>query len=116
MKTLLIALFFIASFCNNSARAQLKMTVGQAGINPGTSLYFIAQKEKLFAKHGVEVNIVATTTTAAVQGMLGGSLHLTLGAGPGVYSRNIRRVAPVCSDLFLGERFSLLHRGAQGNR
>src|SRR5687768_9098883 len=34
---------------------------------------------------------------------------------PGVYSRNIGRVAPVCSDLFLGERFSLLHRGAQGN-
>ena len=44
MKTLLIALgFLVASLCHNSARAQLKMTVGQAGINPGTSLYFIAQ-------------------------------------------------------------------------
>ena len=95
MKILLIALgFFIASFCNNSARAQLKMTVGQAGINPGTSLYFIAQKENLFAKHGVEVNIVATTTTAAVQGMLGGSLHLTLGAGPAFVAATLEGAPP----------------------
>ena len=28
------------------------------------------------------MNIVATTTTAAVQAMLGGSIQLTLGAGP----------------------------------
>jgi len=58
------------------------MTVGQAGVNSGTSLYFIAQKENLFAKHGLEVKIVDTTTTAAVQAMLGGSMQLTLGAGP----------------------------------
>jgi hypothetical protein len=44
MKTLLIALIFVASFCNNSARAQLKKSAGQAGINPGTSLYFIAHQ------------------------------------------------------------------------
>src|SRR5207249_5176807 len=60
----------------------IKMTVSQAGVNPGTSLYFIAQKENLFAKHGLEVKIVDTTTTAAVQAMLGGSMQLTLGAGP----------------------------------
>src|SRR5439155_1958753 len=46
------------------------------------SLYFIAQKENLFAKHGLEVKIVDMTTTAAVQAMLGGSMQLTLGAGP----------------------------------
>jgi ABC-type nitrate/sulfonate/bicarbonate transport system substrate-binding protein len=95
MKTLLVAFgFFIASLCNNSAHAQLKMTVGQAGINPGTSLYFIAQKEKLFAKHGLEVNIIATTTTAAVQGMLGGSLHLTLGAGPAFVAATLEGSPP----------------------
>ena len=61
----------------------IKMTVGQAGVNPGTSLYFIAQRENLFAKHGVEVKIIDNTTTpAAVQAMLGGSMQLTLGAGP----------------------------------
>ena len=78
--SLMIALF---SFHFSDLRAQtIKMTVGQAGVNPGTSLYFIAQKENLFAKHGLEVKIVDTTTTAAVQAMLGGSMQLTLGAGP----------------------------------
>ncbi|HEX9274533.1 MAG TPA: hypothetical protein VGA01_20230, partial [Candidatus Binatia bacterium] len=30
-----------------------KMTVGQTGTNPGTALYFIAEKEHLFTKHGL---------------------------------------------------------------
>src|SRR5438094_10507044 len=77
--SLMIALF---SFLLSDLRAQtIKMTVGQAGVNPGTSLYFIAQKENLFAKHGLEVKIVDTTTNAAVQALLGGSMQLNLGAG-----------------------------------
>ncbi len=59
----------------------IKMTVGQAGVNPGTSLYFIAQKENLFAKHGLDVKIIETTTTSAVQAMVGGSMEVALGAG-----------------------------------
>jgi ABC-type nitrate/sulfonate/bicarbonate transport system substrate-binding protein len=43
----------VLSFFNSEAGAQVKMTVGQAGINPGTSLYFIAQKEKFFDKYGL---------------------------------------------------------------
>ena len=40
--SLMTALFF---FVFSDLRAQtIKMTVGQAGVNPGTSLYFIAQK------------------------------------------------------------------------
>jgi ABC-type nitrate/sulfonate/bicarbonate transport system substrate-binding protein len=84
----------LLSFFNSEAAAQVKMTVGQAGINPGTSLYFIAQKEKFFDKHGLEVQIVSTTTTAAVQGMLGGSLHLTLGAGPAFASATLEGAPP----------------------
>jgi NitT/TauT family transport system substrate-binding protein len=72
----------LCAFAGEGGAQPIKMTVAQAGVNPGTSLYFIAQKENLFTKHGLEVKIVDTTTTAAVQGMLGGSLHLTLGAGP----------------------------------
>jgi ABC-type nitrate/sulfonate/bicarbonate transport system substrate-binding protein len=73
----------LLSFLSKDVGAQsIKMTVAQAGVNPGTSLYFIAQKENLFAKHGLEVKIVDTTTPAAVQAMLGGSMSLTLGAGP----------------------------------
>src|ERR671918_683482 len=62
-----------------------KMTVGQTGTNPGTALYFIAQKEKLFAKHGLDVNIVKTNTTAAVQAMLGGSMQLSTGSGAAAF-------------------------------
>src|ERR687892_1351503 len=62
-----------------------KMTVGQTGINPGTGLYFIAQKENLFAKHGLNVNILKTNTTAAVQAMLGGSMQMSTGSGAAAF-------------------------------
>src|SRR3990167_4634510 len=55
-----------------AAAQNIKMTVGQAGINPGTSLFFIAEKEKLYAKHGLDVNVIRTSTPSAVQAMLGG--------------------------------------------
>lgn len=62
-----------------------KMTVGQTGINPGTSLYFLAEKENLFAKHGLNVNIVKTNTAAAVQAMLGGSMQMSTGSGAAAF-------------------------------
>jgi NitT/TauT family transport system substrate-binding protein len=61
------------------------MTVGQTGINPGTGLYFIAQKENLFAKHGLNVHILKTNTTAAVQAMLGGSMQMSTGSGAAAF-------------------------------
>jgi ABC-type nitrate/sulfonate/bicarbonate transport system substrate-binding protein len=88
-KLILSAALFTICFVLGEARAQIKMTVGQAGINPGTSLYFIAQKEGFFSKHGLDVKIIDTTTPAAVQGMLGGSVHLTLGAGPAFTSATL---------------------------
>ena len=86
---ILLALVLSSAVLYGAADAQIKMTVGQAGVNPGTSLYFIAQKEHLFAKHGLEVKIIDTTTPAAVQGMLGGSLNLSLGAGPAFLSATL---------------------------
>ncbi|HEY6367352.1 MAG TPA: ABC transporter substrate-binding protein [Candidatus Binatia bacterium] len=62
-----------------------KMTVGQTGINPGTGLYFIAEKENLFTKHGLNVNIVKTNTAAAVQAMLGGSMQMSTGSGAAAF-------------------------------
>jgi len=63
----------------------IKITVGQTGINPGTSLFFIAQKEKLYAKHGLDVNIIRTSTSAAVQAMLGGSMQISTGSGAAAF-------------------------------
>jgi NitT/TauT family transport system substrate-binding protein len=62
-----------------------KMTVGQTGINPGTSLYFIAEKENLFTKHGLNVNIVKTNTAAAVQAILGGTMQMSTGSGAAAF-------------------------------
>ena len=86
--TIVLAFAWLSILLSNAA-GQIKMTVGQAGINPGTSLYFIAQKEKLFAKHGLDVKVIDTTTPAAVQAMLGGSLQLSLGAGPAFLSATL---------------------------
>lgn len=84
----LCLIVFVASLlCAPSAgyAQALKMTVGQAGVNPGAGLYFIAQKEKLFAKHGLDVSIVNTSTSAAVQAMLGGSMQMATGAGAAAF-------------------------------
>ena len=81
---LLLAILLLSGPRDGSAESA-KMTVGQTGINPGTSLYFIAQKENLYAKHGLDVSIVNTSTAAAVQAMLGGTMHLSTGSGAAAF-------------------------------
>ena len=54
-------------FRADDARAQgIKMTVGQAGVNPGAGLFSIAVNQGLYKKHGLDVEIIKTNTTAAV--------------------------------------------------
>jgi ABC-type nitrate/sulfonate/bicarbonate transport system substrate-binding protein len=78
-----------------SSHAQAaKMTVGQTGTNPGTSLFFIAEKEKLFAKHGLDVNIIKSNTAAAVQAMLSGSMHMATGSGAAAFTTATIEGAP----------------------
>jgi ABC-type nitrate/sulfonate/bicarbonate transport system substrate-binding protein len=67
-------------------RAQgAKMTVGQAGVNPGAGLFTIAEKEGLYKKHGLDVSIVKTNTAAAVQAMLGNSMQMATGSGAAAF-------------------------------
>jgi ABC-type nitrate/sulfonate/bicarbonate transport system substrate-binding protein len=61
------------------------MTVGQTGINPGTSLFAIAVSQGLYKKHGLDVEIIKTNTTAAVQAMLAGKMHLSTGSGAAAF-------------------------------
>jgi len=84
LSSLFLAVLLLSWPSDGSAQSA-KMTVGQTGINPGTSLYFIAQKENLYAKYGLDVNIVNTSTNAAVQAMLGGSMHLSTGSGAAAF-------------------------------
>jgi NitT/TauT family transport system substrate-binding protein len=71
-----------------------KMTVGQTGTNPGTALFFIAEKENLFTKHGLNVNIIKSNTAAAVQAMLGGSMQMTTGSGAAAFTTATLEGAP----------------------
>ena len=108
---------FLFSFLSKNVGAQtIKMTVAQAGVNPGTSLYFIAQKENLFAKHGLEVKIVDTTTPAAVQAMLGGSMSLDPGGRPGLRYRDVGRRSCLRRGFLLDQRVSLCSGRSQGDR
>lgn len=78
--------FVFLVFLPTAVLAQLiKMEVGQAGVNPGAGLFFIAKKENLFAKHGLDVNVISTSTPAAVQAMLGGSMQIATGAAAGAF-------------------------------
>ncbi|MEK6600685.1 MAG: ABC transporter substrate-binding protein, partial [Candidatus Binatota bacterium] len=80
-----LCIITVASQSPEVGAQSIKITVGQTGINPGTSLYFIAQKENLYAKHGLDVNIIRTSTSAAVQAMLGGSMQISTGSGAAAF-------------------------------
>ena len=58
-----------------------KMTVGQAGVNPGAGLFSIAVNQGFYKKHGLDVEIIKTNTTAAVQAMLANKMQMATGAG-----------------------------------
>lgn len=86
MKALLqsIALLLLAlttASPGHGADALRKMTVGQAGVNPGSGLFSIAVKEGFYKKHGLDVEITRTNTTAAVQAMMANKMDIATGAG-----------------------------------
>jgi len=69
----------------HAADALRKMTVGQTGINPGTGLFAIAVSQGLYKKHGLDVEIIKTNTTSAVQAMLAGKMHMSTGSGAAAF-------------------------------
>ena len=62
-----------------------KMIVGQAGVNPGAGLFTIAVNQGFYKKHGLDVEIIKTNTTAAVQAMLAGKMQMATGAGAAAF-------------------------------
>jgi len=84
MSFLLLAIGVTMRPSQGSAQG-IKMTAGQTGINPGSGLFTIAEKEKFYANHGLNVNIVKTNTAAAVQAMLGGTMQMATGAGAAAF-------------------------------
>ena len=84
----IIASFLIVATLGGGAdagEALRKMTVGQAGVNPGAGLFTIAVNQGFYKKHGLDVEIIKTNTTAAVQAMLAGKMQLATGAGAAAF-------------------------------
>ena len=84
----------VLSVATHVAAQPIKMTIGQNGNDPGTGPFIIAQKENFFAKHGIEVKVIETQTTAAVQAMLGGSMQFTIGAGAAFTTATLEGAPP----------------------
>ncbi len=68
-----------------AGEALRKMTVGQAGVNPGAGLFTIAVNQGFYKKHGLDVEIIKTNTTAAVQAMLANKMQMATGAGAAAF-------------------------------
>jgi len=97
IRFLLVSALFVAadSLGPSDGLAQsTKLTIGIGGINPGTSLSFIAKKENLFAKHGLDVTFVNTTTPSAVQGIMSGTMQSTMSFGGPAFPRATLEGAP----------------------
>jgi len=84
---LVCSLVFVLLFARASHAAEglRKMTVGQAGVNPGAGLFTIAVNQGFYKKHGLDVEIIKTNTTAAVQAMLAGKMQMATGAGAAAF-------------------------------
>jgi NitT/TauT family transport system substrate-binding protein len=84
---LVCSLVFVLLFAgaSHAAEALRKMTVGQAGVNPGAGLFSIAVNQGFYKKNGLDVEIIKTNTTAAVQAMLAGKMQMATGAGAAAF-------------------------------
>lgn len=89
MKASLVSICLTVVFCGAApsygAEIARKMTVGQAGVNPGAGLFTIAVNQGFYKKHGLDVEIIKTNTTAAVQAMLAGKMQMATGAGAAAF-------------------------------
>src|SRR4029079_11324547 len=89
MKTSLCSMLLVIAIeliLPGQGRAQpIRITAGQAGVNPGAGLFTIAAKEGFYKKHGLDVEIIKTNTTAAVQAMLAGKMQVATGAGAAAF-------------------------------
>ncbi len=83
--TCLFIFFVMLASGAGAGEALRKMTVGQAGVNPGAGLFTIAVNQGFYKKHGLDVEIIKTNTTAAVQAMLANKMQMATGAGAAAF-------------------------------
>ena len=86
-KTLLLSAIplFLFSFCPEAPAQLTKMNVGYVGINSDNVIAFIAKETGIFAKNGLDVQLIYFAGgTTAVMALISGETPITQTAGPGI--------------------------------
>jgi NitT/TauT family transport system substrate-binding protein len=85
IKILLLSAIALFSFCSEAPAQLIKMNVGYVGINSDNVIAFIAKETGIFAKNGLDVQLIYFAGgTTAVMALLSGETPITQTAGPGV--------------------------------
>jgi NitT/TauT family transport system substrate-binding protein len=85
-RTLLVALaLFLFSFADEAPAQLTKLNVGYVGVNSDNVIAFIAKETGIFAKNGLDVQLIYFAGgTTAVMALVSGETPITQTAGPGV--------------------------------
>ncbi len=85
VRTLLLSAFALFSFCSEAPAQLIKMNVGYVGINSDNVIAFIAKETGIFARNGLDVQLIYFAGgTTAVMALLSGETPITQTAGPSV--------------------------------
>src|SRR5688572_18419697 len=82
-------LFFICGPAGAWAQSK-KIKVGYSSDAPGSLVTWLAQETGIFAKNGLEAELVRTRTTIGVMALLSGELDFIQASGPVVIESNLR--------------------------
>jgi NitT/TauT family transport system substrate-binding protein len=108
---ILVALFF-CSFLPASAHAQKtqRLRITYASIGGQTLYLWVAQKEGMFRKKGIEAEIIYVPgSSSAVMALLAGDVHAAILGGPSVISANRNKVETVVAASFVNRLVMTLY-------
>jgi ABC-type nitrate/sulfonate/bicarbonate transport system substrate-binding protein len=84
-----VVILFIASSTSASAQSK-KIKVGYSSDAPGSLVTWLARETGIFAKNGLEADLVRTRTTIGVMALLSGELDFIQASGPVVLESTLR--------------------------
>jgi ABC-type nitrate/sulfonate/bicarbonate transport system substrate-binding protein len=92
LEKVLICLVLVVAVCSPAgAWAQAKkIKVGYSSDAPGSLVTWLARETGIFAKNGLEAELVRTRTTIGVMALLSGELDFIQASGPVVIESNLR--------------------------
>ena len=93
LRTLNILYAFLLGFFSiaSEASSQLtKLNVITTGVSPTSLPSYIAKESGIFAKNGLDVQVVRATSSISVMALISGELGIVEVAGPSIIRSNLR--------------------------